>query len=92
MNKSKLMAIITEHGETQSVLAEALGISRVTLSRKISESHTAKFTQAEISAIIKRYKLTEEQVTSIFFADWVSKKDTLLKSEKYRTNSVIHIN
>ena len=37
VNKKKLKAAIAEHGETQKILAEALGISRVTLCRKMSE-------------------------------------------------------
>ncbi|MCH5205687.1 MAG: helix-turn-helix domain-containing protein [Oscillospiraceae bacterium] len=70
MNKNKLRAVLEEHGENQSVLAEALGISRVTLSRKINEKeHTKGFSQPEISTIMKRYNLTMEQVNEIFFAD-----------------------
>lgn len=70
MNKNKLRAVIEEHGENQSVLAEALGISRVTLSRKINEKEQTKgFSQPEIGAIIKRYNLTSEQVQEIFFSD-----------------------
>lgn len=70
MNKNKLLAVMAEHGENQSVLANALGISRVTLSRKINEKEQTKgFSQPEISTIIKRYGLTESQVNTIFFAD-----------------------
>ena len=70
MNKNKLRAILAEHGENQSALAEALGISRVTLSRKINEKEQTKgFSQPEISTIMKRYNLTMEQVNEIFFAE-----------------------
>lgn len=69
MNKKKLKAAIAEHGETQKILAEALGISRVTLCRKMSEKAEAVFTQPEMSFIKKRYGLTDEAVSAIFFAD-----------------------
>lgn len=69
MNKNKLISVIAEHGENQGILAAALGMSRVTFSRKISENGEAAFTQPEISAIKKRYNLTCEQIDEIFFAD-----------------------
>ena len=69
MNKNKLMAVLVAHGENQRTLADALGISRVTLSRKISEKREAVFSQPEISIIRKRYNLTDEDVIGIFFAD-----------------------
>lgn len=68
MNKHKLMAVITEHGENQTILADALGISRVTLSKKINEKHNAVFTHPEIAAIKKRYSLSDSEISSIFFA------------------------
>lgn len=70
MNKNKLRAVIADHGENQEIFADALGMSRVTLSRKINEKKQTKgFSQPEISAIIKRYNLTHEQVADIFLAD-----------------------
>lgn len=69
MNKNLLLSIIVEKGENQKILAEALGISRITISRKISEKHDATFTQPEIALIRKRYELTDKQVTAIFFAE-----------------------
>lgn len=67
MDKQKLKALLVEHGETQAKLAEALGISRVTLSSKINEKKGAVFTQPEISAIKKRYALSDTQISEIFF-------------------------
>lgn len=69
MNRNKLLAVIAEHGENQKVLAEYLGITRVTLCKKISEKSDAVFTQPEISAIKKRYNLSDEAVSAIFFAE-----------------------
>ena len=68
MNKNKLLAVMAEHGETQKDLAELLGRSRVTLSRKISETKSAVFNQPEISLIKEHYGLSDEAVTSIFFS------------------------
>lgn len=69
MNKRKLKEILKEKGESQTQLAEALGLSRVTLSRKISEKNSASFTLPEISFIRKRYNLSDEVASEIFFAD-----------------------
>ncbi len=69
MNKNKLLAVIAEHGETQKTLAEALGITRVTLCKKNREKNKSVFTQPEISAIKRRYKLSAEAVSAIFFAE-----------------------
>lgn len=68
MNKNKLLACLAENGETRKELAELLGISRVTLSRKMSENGDSSFTQPEISTIKHHYNLSCEQVDAIFFA------------------------
>lgn len=68
MNKLKLLAVMTEHGDNQTKLADCLGISRVTLSKKINEKRNAVFTQPEISVIKKRYQLSDGDVSAIFFA------------------------
>lgn len=67
LNKDKLRAVISAHGENQGVLAGALGITRVTLCRKINERH-GEFWLSEINAIAERYKLTTEQIGEIFSA------------------------
>jgi hypothetical protein len=54
------------HGDTDKTLAKHLGISNRTFSNKINE-RGGEFNKREISAIIKRYDLTEDQVMSIFF-------------------------
>lgn len=70
MNKEKLKSVMCLNGDNQTRLANALGISRNTLSAKINGK--ASFTQPEISAIKKMYKLTANEVEDIFFADEVS--------------------
>ena len=70
MNKEKLKSVMCLNGDNQIRLSNALGISRSTLSAKINGK--ASFTQPEISAIKKMYKLTADEVEDIFFADEVS--------------------
>ena len=59
-------------GDTQEVLAKALGISLSRLNAKINETDGAEFTQSEITFIKIRYHLTAEEVDAIFFAPKVS--------------------
>ena len=54
-------------GDTQPILAEALGMSLSRLNAKINETDGAEFTQSEITAIKIRYHLTAEEVDAIFF-------------------------
>ena len=71
MNIKELKVEMIRHDDTGEDLAKALGISRQTLSRKFN-SDNADFTQSEIAAIQKRYQLSGERVTEIFFAENVS--------------------
>ena len=68
MNKNMLRSVMVLHNDTNSILAEYLGIADSTLSLKINETNGAEFTQGEIRKIILRYQLTAEQVMQIFFA------------------------
>ena len=54
-------------GDTQQILADALGMSLSRLNAKINETDGAEFTQSEITAIKIRYHLTAEEVDLIFF-------------------------
>lgn len=72
MNKLELEIIMKRYGDTQSRLAEAIGISRVRLNAKINETNGASFTQPEISAIKERYNLSDTDINSIFFERCVS--------------------
>lgn len=67
MKSQSLKGIIRAKDGSQSVLAEAMGISLSRLNAKINETG-AEFTQSEITFIRDRYKLTKEQVTDIFFS------------------------
>ena len=66
MNKNIFMSVVIKNGDNCSVLASVLGISRITLSRKINEKGTS-FTQPEIKAIVNRYSLSPEETVNIFF-------------------------
>lgn len=66
MNKNLLRSIMVLHNDTNETLAEALGISKTSLSDKINEKGT-EFKQGEISIIKKRYSLSDEQTSAIFF-------------------------
>lgn len=52
-------------GKTMDRLAEAVGITRVTLSNKVNNK--SEFTASEIYALSSELNLTAEQQNSIFF-------------------------
>ena len=71
MDKALLRSVMVLHGDTNKTLADYLNISERSISDKINENGT-EFKQGEIAAIIKRYDLSEEQVSRIFFSQKVS--------------------
>lgn len=68
MNKELLYRIIHNHNDTTRTLSQFLGISRVTLIRKINRTKGADFTQGEICRIRAKYSLTDNEVIKIFFS------------------------
>ena len=66
MNSQLLKGYIKIHDGSQSVLAEAMGLSLSRLNAKINETG-AEFTQSEIAFIRDRYQLSKPEVTDIFF-------------------------
>lgn len=68
MNKAELKVEMIRHNDTGEDLANALNITRQTLSRKMNDTN-AFFTQGEISIIRTRYELTGERIEQIFFAN-----------------------
>ena len=66
MNKRLLKSKMVMHGDTQETLAEYLGITPFTLSKKINEKHKAGFTQPEIVKIKEKYNLSAEDIDAIF--------------------------
>ncbi|MEB8416353.1 helix-turn-helix domain-containing protein [Enterococcus casseliflavus] len=72
MNKKKLRILLLENDDNQGKLAEYLGISQQTLSKKINEKEGAEFSQTEIKLIKEKYNMSAEEVDEIFFAHCVS--------------------
>ena len=66
MDVLKLKWHMNQHGDKVPDLAEFLGLHRVTLYAKINGSKQ-EFTQSEIQRIAIRYKLTNKDITDIFF-------------------------
>lgn len=73
VNVNEFRAQMARHGDTNGMLATALGKSQPTLSSKINGKRNQFFTQPEIQKIIDRYNLTPDEVMTIFFASKVSK-------------------
>ncbi len=76
MNKALLESKMKLHGDNQSKLADALGISLARFNAKLNKTQGAQFTQGEIQKVKERYNLTGEEVDTIFFNKVVSATDT----------------
>ena len=67
MNKALLRSVMVLFGDTNKALALYLGISEKSVNDKINENGT-EFKQSEIASIKKKYSLSDEQVSNIFFS------------------------
>lgn len=65
--KWKLREVMDKHNDTLTDLANYLGITYGTLSKKMNQH--VDFTITEIKKIKIRYSLTAEQIDEIFFTD-----------------------
>lgn len=63
-NERLLRSKMTLHGDTFESLGVYLGLSRQTISKKVSGE--ADFTQTEMSMIKTRYQLSDEEFAQIF--------------------------
>lgn len=72
MNKRLLKSVIVANGDTFQSLADYLGITIGTFSKKVNEKFKAGFNQPEIMRIKEKYSLTAEQIDNIFFTKEVS--------------------
>ncbi len=72
MNTIALKIIMIKNGDNGLTLSRYLGISRSTLSAKMSKNSKSEFTQNEILKIKKKYNLTAYEVDEIFFDSVVS--------------------
>jgi hypothetical protein len=66
MKKNLLESKMKLHGDIQSDLAEAIGISLQTFNRKLNGADGAEFTESEIKTIRERYNLTDAEAVEIF--------------------------
>lgn len=69
LNKNLLKGTMALHGDSQRKLAKEMGVSENTLMWKIQGKY--EFKQKEIMFITKRYKLTPQHVSEIFFSKGV---------------------
>lgn len=65
--KIELEIEMKRNKDTAAMLAEYLGITTVTLSRKKNGYRGSEFTRSEIKKIILRYSLNHERTMAIFF-------------------------
>ena len=72
MNKPLLKSVMAKFGDTQDSLADAMGISLSRFNAKVNERNGAAFTQTEMSFIIQRYHLSNDEAMEIFFTQKVS--------------------
>lgn len=68
MNKNLFVSKMKLFGDTQEILAAALGMSLSRLNAKINETNGAQFRASEIKFFRDRWHLTPEEVDQIFFA------------------------
>ena len=66
MNVKLFRSIMVLHNDTNKILADFLKVSEQTVCNKINENGT-QFKQNEIAMLVKRYNLTAEQISDIFF-------------------------
>lgn len=70
MNKALLKSKMALNGDTGNILAESLGITQGTFSRKLnSDIYDTGFNLQEVNLIRQRYDLTPEELVHIFFED-----------------------
>jgi plasmid maintenance system antidote protein VapI len=70
MNKTAMKITMTKHHDTQEMLAEALDMQISGLNARINGK--IDFRAGEIIKIVKRYNLSPEETTAIFFEEEAS--------------------
>ena len=63
MNIAKLKGLIAEREIKKSYIADMLGVSKVTMSKRLKDG---SFTVEEMRTLIKGLKMTEEEIKNIF--------------------------
>lgn len=67
MDKKLFRSVMALHGDTNATLAEYLGLTEQSVSKKINETGS-EFRQGEILKIKARYGLDSKMICRIFFA------------------------
>ena len=75
MNVAKFKAAIVERGTSVEGLADAIGVSKATIYRKINAGGD-DFTIGEVLSIAKALRLTTDEGQQIFFAQNVARDAT----------------
>lgn len=68
MNKNLLISVMKKQGDTQAMLADAMGLSLSRFNAKLNERDGAAFTQTEMNFIIHRYDIDGDMAMQIFLA------------------------
>ena len=72
-----LLSKMVLFGDTQTILADVLGITIQSVSGKVNGTNGAEFTLSEVCIIKDRYNLTAEEVVEIFFESNVHQEGTV---------------
>ena len=83
MDKNKFKGMQMYKGFTQKDTANILGISEVSLSKKINQRDGADFKRKEIDKIVNAWNLTSDETNDIFYSNNVSKNDTMVIWNEY---------
>ena len=75
-NVTELKVALLRKGMTAEQLADTIGISRVSMSYKMTGYMGREFNQSEISAIMDALDLSPDDAKTIFFAEAVEKQAT----------------
>lgn len=70
VNTQLIRSVIVKNGDTQALLASALGLAVSALNARIHGQ--VDFRRKEINLIRKRYNLSPEETMDIFFSEAVS--------------------
>ena len=77
MNTKLFKIFMVKNNDTQSRLADALGLPQSAVSDRINGK--TDFRQSEINIIRMRWELSDQETVDIFFTKEVSKQDTIQK-------------
>ena len=77
MNKELFVKFMKRNNDTQTSLAEAMGMTQSAINARINGK--IEFRKNEINFIRKRWNLTDHETVEIFFIEVVSEEDTIIE-------------